>query len=74
MAEQTVDAGDKVAVSISYKKNLGNYQSMDLYASVSLTVREDEGESDTYGRAWKIVEDQLEGKLDELETQLAKGK
>lgn len=70
----TIDPGDKVAVSIAYKKNLGNYQSMDLYTSVSLTVRGDEGETDTYGRAWEIVERQIEAKLDEVEALVSKAK
>jgi hypothetical protein len=67
MTDKTVDAGDKVAVSLAFKKNLGNYQSLDVYASVSVTVRDGEVEDETYSRAWAIVENQLEKQLEKTE-------
>lgn len=69
-----VDPGDKVAASMSYKKNLGNYQSLDVYASASLTVRPDETDEDAFRRAWSIVEKQLEDKLEEVDYELTKKK
>lgn len=68
----TVDPGDKLAVSLSFKKNLGNYQSLDVYASVSVTVRQSEDEDEAYKRAWDIVERQLENELEKIQEELKK--
>lgn len=73
-AQSLVDPGDKVSASMAYKKNLGNYQSLDVYANASITVRPDETESDTFRRAWRIVEKQLEDKLEEVDYELTKKK
>jgi hypothetical protein len=70
MSDNTMDNGDKVSVSLSFKKNLGNYQSLDVYTGVTVTVRDGEAEADTYTRAWKIVEDQLETELEKVEAEL----
>lgn len=69
-----IDPGDKIAVSMSMKRNLGNYETMDLYASASITVRFEESVEEAYKRAWDIVDNQLEEKMAELETYLAERK
>lgn len=70
---EAIDTGDKISVSLSFKKNLGNYQSLDVYTGVTVTVRDGEVEGDTYSRAWGIVERQLESELEKVEAELKNG-
>lgn len=65
-----MDVGDKAAASLSYKKNLGNYESMDFYCSATLCKREGESDEDFWHRVWKMVEDQLDAKVEEAENLL----
>lgn len=58
--EEATSAGDKISVHLTFKKNLGNYQSMEFGAGVSLTQRDGESTADVWNRAWTITEDQLD--------------
>lgn len=59
--EQLTDPGDKITASMSFKKNLGNYQSMDFFAGCTITKRESETHEEAWKRVWDIVDDELEG-------------
>lgn len=63
MAEAT-ETGDKVSVHLTFKKNLGNYQSMEFGAGVTIMQRDGETSEDAWKRAWKVTEDQLDDAVD----------
>ena len=65
------DAGDKISASLTFKKNLGNYQSMDFFSGVTITKRESESHEDVWSRAWKIVEDELDSQVEKAEKLLS---
>lgn len=51
---------DKLALSLGYKKNIGNFSSLDFHASVSMTKRLNESDEDFETRVRGEVEKQLE--------------
>lgn len=59
-----MDPGDKISASLSFKKNLGNYQSMDFFAGATVTQRDSETTDEAWQRAWKLVEDELEDEVE----------
>jgi ribosomal protein L19 len=58
------DPGDKISASLTFKKNLGNYQSMDFFAGVTITRRETETHEEGWSRAWGIVENELDSQVE----------
>jgi hypothetical protein len=58
------DTGDKITVHLNFKKNLGNYQTMDFGAGVTVTQRDGESTEEVFKRAWRITEDQLDDAVD----------
>lgn len=69
--EEQIDIGDKLSTSLSFKKNLGNYENIDLYAGVTITKRSSETDSEAWTRAWKIVENELDDQFEKVETLLS---
>lgn len=69
---EELDPGDKVAASLSFKKNLGNYESLDIYASATICRRESETSDAAWTRVWRIVEDQIDKQFEKVENLLAK--
>lgn len=59
-----LDEGDKVTASITFKKNLGDFQSIDFYCGVSMTKRGGETDDDIWNRAWGEVTRELEVQMD----------
>lgn len=69
--EPNLDPGDKLSASLSFKKNLGNYESLDIYAGTTITKRESESVDDAWTRVWKIVEDQIDAQFEKVENLLS---
>jgi hypothetical protein len=59
MAER-FDVGDKLACSLGFKKNIGNYSSLDFHVSVSISKREGETDDEFTERGWAEAQQQLE--------------
>jgi ribosomal protein L19 len=68
------DPGDKVSASLTFKKNLGNYQSIDFFAGVTVTRRETESHEDVWSRAWEIVENELDAQVAKADKIIAESK
>lgn len=66
-----LDVGDKVVTGLSYKKNLGNYESMAFNTGVTVSKREGESDDDVWARAWKTTEYQLDDIVERAETELS---
>lgn len=71
---EKMDNGDKVSASLSFKKNLGNYQTLDFYSGVTITKRESETSDEAWERAWGIVEEQLDSQIEKASKILAESK
>lgn len=56
----TFDTGDKLACSLGFKKNIGNFSTVDWHASVSITKREGESDEEFTTRGWSEAQKQLE--------------
>lgn len=54
------DTGDKLACSLGFKKNIGNYSSLDWHVSVSIAKREGETDEEFTARGWEEAQQQLE--------------
>lgn len=65
MSDELTDVGDKVTTSMGHKMNLGNYENMDFFTSVTVTRRDGESHEDVWSRAWKVVDEELENKVAE---------
>lgn len=57
---------DRISYSFGMKVNMGNYESADFHVSYSTDVKEKESAKEALARAISFVEEQAEGKLDEL--------
>lgn len=55
----------KISVSLGYKKNMGNFENIDLFASLEVEV-EDPYDKDAWTKAWDEVDEQLSAKLVEV--------
>lgn len=71
---ENIDSGDKVSASLSFKKNLGNYQTIDFYAGVTVCKRDSETSEEVWERAWGIVEEQLDSQVEKASKILAESK
>ena len=60
LTAQPTDVGDKISVSVGYKKNIGNYESMDWHVSASLTHRDGETTEELFKRGWETIYDQID--------------
>lgn len=72
--EELMDPGDKISASLSFKKNLGNYESLDIYAGSTVTKRDSESFDDAWTRVWKIVENQIDAQFEKVENLLSNDK
>lgn len=64
---QEINATDptRVSVSLGYKVNMGNYESLDLHFSVSDSARAGETAGQAFDRVYAFVERQLQAKVTE---------
>lgn len=56
----SLDSGDKLAVGLGYKRNIGNFSSFDWHVSITVTKRENESDEEFYARGWGEAQAQLE--------------
>lgn len=57
---------DRISYSFGMKVNMGNYESADMHFSYSTDVKSKESPEAALQRAIAFVEEEAEGKLDEL--------
>ena len=61
----------KVSVTLGYKLNLGNFQSLRLDLGVVDSKRDGENTDQAFERVYKFVEDKLTAKIAEAKVELA---
>jgi hypothetical protein len=66
MADQ-LDAGDKLACGIGYKRGLPSYSSIDFHVSISVTKREGESDDEFSLRGWAAAEAELQKQIDGMD-------
>lgn len=54
------------AVSLTYKKNLGNFENINVFVSLTDSARQDENPQDLLDRVYGEVEVQLEKRIAEI--------
>lgn len=69
MAE-SFDTGDKLACSLGFKKNIGNFSSLDWHVSVSISKRDGETDDEFTKRGWAEAQQQLEWQVAKQEALL----
>lgn len=65
MYESNATEPTRVSVSLGYKVNMGNYESLDLHFSVSDSARAGETVGQAYDRVYAFVEKKLGEKVAE---------
>lgn len=60
----------RVSVRLGYKRNMGNYETLNMEIEVEDSARADEKVSDTFTRVFKFVEDRLVEKMNDVEESL----
>ena len=60
------DQNDRVNYSMGMKLNIGNYQSVDVHASMSSDVKDGESWNQAYLRCMTFIEEKLEKKREEI--------
>lgn len=56
----------RAAVSLTYKKNLGNFENINVFVSLTDSARQDENPQDLLDRVYEEVEVQLEKRIAEI--------
>ncbi|GIO36242.1 hypothetical protein J41TS12_11030 [Paenibacillus antibioticophila] len=53
----------EINVSMTYTKNLGNYESLKLDAGVTVAITPDENVDQAYAKAWEVARKQIRAQL-----------
>jgi GTPase SAR1 family protein len=64
----------RVGITLGYKRNMGNYETLNMDFYVEDSAREGENVNDTFERVFKYVEKKLLTKLTDVEEELKDGK
>lgn len=68
---EQLDAGDKLACGIGFKKSLPNYSSLDFHVSITVSKREGESDEDLSLRGWASAQKELIGQMESSDELLA---
>lgn len=53
----------EIVVSMKFKKNLGNYQTVDIEAGITMEIEDGDDYKEAYEQAWLEVRSQVQGQL-----------